>query len=128
MIYLDTSVALAHLLGEDRHPPDALWQRPLVSSRLIEYELFVRLNAKRLTKTHADAAHQLLGRLAVLELSSPVLARALEPFAVEVRTFDALHLASLEFLRSQGIDIELASYDGRMLEAARSLHIPLADC
>jgi hypothetical protein len=27
MIYLDRSVALAHLMAEDRFPPDALWGR-----------------------------------------------------------------------------------------------------
>ena len=40
MIYLDTSVALAHLLAEDRRPPDALWKESLVTSRLLEYELW----------------------------------------------------------------------------------------
>ena len=39
MIYLDTSVALAHLLAEDRLPPVSLWHETLVSSRLLEYEL-----------------------------------------------------------------------------------------
>jgi hypothetical protein len=29
MIYLD--MALAHLLAEDRFPPDTLWHQPLVS-------------------------------------------------------------------------------------------------
>ncbi len=48
MIYLDTSVALAHVLVEDRTPPASLWQEPLVSSRLIEYELWTRIHAKRL--------------------------------------------------------------------------------
>jgi predicted nucleic acid-binding protein len=128
MIYLDTSVALAHLLGEDRHPPEVLWQQTLVASRLLEYELFVRLNAKKLTRTHADAAYQLVGRLALLELSQPVLARAREPFPLELRTLDALHLASLEFLRSQGVELSLASYDTRMLAGARALGIPLAVC
>lgn len=37
MIYLDTSVALAHLLAEDRQPPASLWDETLVSSRLLEY-------------------------------------------------------------------------------------------
>jgi hypothetical protein len=36
MIYLDTSVALAHILVEDRVPPASLWSESLVSSRLIE--------------------------------------------------------------------------------------------
>ncbi len=34
MIYVDSSVVLAHLLGEDRSPPDALWREPVMSSRL----------------------------------------------------------------------------------------------
>ena len=126
MIYLDTSVAIAHLLGEDRHPAAGLWQQSLVASRLLEYELFVRLHARRLTKSHGDAAQQLVARVAMLELSAPVLARALDPFPVELRTLDALHLASLEFLRNQGVDVALASYDARMLAAARALDIPVA--
>ena len=36
MIYLDSSVALAHLLGETRVPPASIWQESLVSSRLLE--------------------------------------------------------------------------------------------
>jgi antitoxin (DNA-binding transcriptional repressor) of toxin-antitoxin stability system len=39
LIYLDSSVALAQLFGEGRSPPDALWQEPLVSSRLLEFEV-----------------------------------------------------------------------------------------
>jgi len=39
VIYLDTSVALAQLLSEDRLPPDRLWSETLVSSRLLEYEI-----------------------------------------------------------------------------------------
>jgi hypothetical protein len=88
----------------------------------------VRLNSRRLGRSQADAAHELVERLALLGLTPPVLARALEPFPVELRTLDALHLASLEFLRSQGLLVSLASYDQRMLEAARALRIPLAAC
>jgi hypothetical protein len=53
-------------------------------------------------------------------------ARALEPFPVTVRTLDALHLASAEFLRSRGQRLELASYDERMVDAARRMDIPVA--
>jgi len=126
VIYVDTSVALAQLLGEDRVPAAALWQQSLVTSRVLQYELFVRLHARRLSKSHGDAAHRLVGRFAVLELSPPVLARALEPFPVVMRTLDALHIASIEFLRGQHIDVSLMSYDTRMLEVARALKIPLA--
>lgn len=126
MIYLDTSVALAHLLCEDRRPPEAMWEQTLVSSRLLEYEVWTRVNAKGLANSHGPAARELVGRLALLELAPPVIGRALEPFRVPVRTLDALHLASLDFLRSRGHRVELASYDDRMLAAALDLGIPTA--
>ena len=127
MIYLDTSVALAQLLAEDARPPAWLWGETLVASRLLEYELWTRLHARKLARSHGDAAHALLGRLALLELAAPVLARALEPFPASVRTLDALHLASLDYLRRNGQSIDLATYDGRMRATAKAMGIRLVD-
>jgi len=127
VIYLDTSVALAHLLAEDRMPAATLWDESLVASRLLEYELWTRLNARKLGRSHGDAARALLGRVALLELAPPVLARVLDPFPIVVRTLDALHLASIEFLRDRGQAVELATYDERLADAARALKIPLAE-
>ncbi len=121
MIYLDTSVALAHLLAEDRVPPAALWDESLVSSRLIEYEIWTRLHARGLDATHGEQARALVGRCALLEMTPVVFARALDAFPVSVRMLDALHLAAFDFLRSRGQDLELASYDPRLLDAARRL-------
>ena len=56
-----------------------------------------------------------------------MLARALEPFASPVRTLDALHLASIEFLRERRQDIKLASYDTRMVTAARRMGIAVVE-
>lgn len=123
MIYLDTSVALAQLLAEDRRPPLALWDEVLVSSRLLEYELWTRVNSRGLTVSHGDSVRTLLGRLAFLELTPLVLSRALDPFPAPVRTLDALHLSSMEFLRSRGQRVELATYDERMQNAALALGI-----
>jgi predicted nucleic acid-binding protein len=125
MIYVDTSVVLAHLLAEDRVPPAAMWDEVLVSSRLLEYEVWTRVHAQRLARSHGELVRQLTGRLAFLELAPPVLARALEAFPVRVRTLDALHLASLQFLRDQGQAVELATYDQRMIDAARRLRVPI---
>jgi len=125
MIYLDTSVALAQLLAEDRVPAPGLWHEPLVSSRLIEYEIWTRLHARGLGRSHGEHARALLARLAIVELVPPVLERALEPFPTAVRTLDALHLASIEFLRRRGQQVALASYDDRMVAAARALGIPV---
>ncbi len=126
MIYLDTSVALAHLLAEDRRPPESLWRQPLVTSRLLEYELWTRLNARGLAASHGEAAHRLLERLAFLELLPNVLARALEPFRVPVRTVDAVHLASMDFLRTVDPHLQLASYDDRLVASARALGVAIA--
>lgn len=123
MIYLDSSVALAYLLAEDRFPPDELWDEQLVSSRLLECEIWNRINARRLQSSHGDAARNLIGRVAMIEMVGPVLKRALQPFPVAVRTLDAIHLAALEFVRAQKQDVLLASYDDRLLAAARLLGI-----
>jgi hypothetical protein len=121
LIYVDTSVALAHLLAEDRRPPADLWTHTLVSSRLLEHELWTRIHARGLTKSHAEATQALTGRVAFLELIGEVLVRARARFPSPVRTLDALHLASIHFLREQGQEVSLASYDERMLTAARKL-------
>ena len=125
MIYLDTSVALAHLLGEDAGPPDALWNETLVSSRLLEYELWTRVHARGLGTSHGADARALLDRVAMAELSPLVLARAMEPFPLPVRTLDAMHLATLDFLRGQGQRVQLATYDRRMADVARRWRVPL---
>ena len=125
MIYLDTSVLLAQLLAEDCRPPARLWSETLVSSRLLEYETWNRLHARNLAGSHGEAARGVLGRLAFLELSPPVLNRALEAFPVPVRTLDGLHLASLDYLRRQAQSVELASYDRRMTAAACAMDIPV---
>lgn len=125
MIYVDTSVVLAQLLAEDRRPPVSLWTSSLVTSRLTEYETWVRLNGRGLASSHGEAARELLARLALIELAPPVLARALEPFPAPVRTLDALHLASIALLRERRLSVRLATYDARMRVAAEALGIPM---
>ncbi len=125
MIYVDTSVLLAALLAEDRHPDDEFWTGTLVSSRLLEYQTWVRLHARRLAKSHGEDARTLIGRVALLELISPVVSRVLEPFPVPVRTLDALHLASAEFLQRRDAAIRLATYDPRLSSAAEAIGITL---
>ena len=123
MIYLDTSVALATILSEDRTPPADLWHQQLVSSRLLTYEVWVRLHAQGLGSSHSDQTSAVIGRIAFVELDARVLARAIEPFPLPVRTLDALHLATLAYLRHQGHAVELASYDDRMIDVARRMQI-----
>jgi predicted nucleic acid-binding protein len=126
VIYLDSSVLLASVFREPRSPHDSLWDQDLTSSRLLIYEVWTRLNAYGLAPSHADRAQARLDRVNFVELGDWVLARALEPFPIALRTLDALHVATMVFLRRQADPVELASYDGRLTAAAQALGIPLA--
>ena len=127
MIYLDSSVVLAYVLDEDRAPPESLWTRLLTSSRLLQFETWNRLHALDRGRSHGDDARRLIDQVDLLELTPEVLARALDPFPVPVRTLDGLHLASIEFLRAHGQRPELATYDDRLARAAGALGIPILD-
>src|SRR5262245_25050494 len=111
VIYIDSSVVLARLFAEDRAPAEDLWEEPLVASRLLQFEVWNRVHARALERSHGEDVRAILGHIGFIELTPLVLARALEPFPTRVRPLDALHLATAEFLRSQGQRVELASYD-----------------
>ena len=127
MIYLDSSVAIATVFGERRQPPDRLWDNLLVASRLLEYEIIVRINARGLGSAAVAAARRLLSGVQLIGLDERTLARALHPFPVPVRTLDALHLATMDLLRVEGATLELASYDERLSAAAEALGFMLAE-
>ena len=126
MIYLDTSVALAQVFDEKVAPPAALWREALISNRLLVYEFWNRVHARRLPPAQMEEAGALLAAISFVELTPPVLARALEPFPVAVATLDGMHLATIEYLRGRGAAVELASYDKRLLAAADTLGIKRA--
>jgi hypothetical protein len=127
VIYVDSSIALARLLSEVRSPSEAVWREHLVSSRLLEYEVWNRIHAYRLTDTHGGNTSDLLALVNMLDMTRPVLARALTPFPVPLRTLDGLHLATAEYLYRQDGSLELGSYDEDMKLAATALGIPLAE-
>jgi predicted nucleic acid-binding protein len=126
VIYLDSSVVLAHLLMESRRPPRSLWQESLASSRLLQYEVWNRIYAYADRPSHTIEVRGTLARIYLIEMSDEVLARAMLPFPIVVRTLDALHLSTAMSLMSGGEAVELASYDNRLLGAARALGIAIA--
>ena len=127
MIYVDASVVLAYLLAEDRRPADGLWDGTLIASRLLEYEIRTKLHTRKLAESHGEATQTIIGRIALLELSPVVLARALAGFPITIRTLDALHLASIDFLRRPGQSVELLTHDRRMADAARAMGVPVIE-
>ena len=126
MIYLDTSVALAELFAEDRRPAPEFWKGQLVSSRLLEYELWTRVHGRRAAATHGEAVREILAAVAFVELAPTVLERAVEPFPVPIRTLGAIHLATALFLAGRRQGVMVATYDERMRAAARAVGLGLA--
>ena len=127
MIYLDTSVALAELFAEDRRPAPEFWRGELVSSRLLEYELWTRVHGRRAAASHGEAVREILAAVAFVELAPTVLERAVEPFPVPVRTLDAMHLATALFLAGRRQGVKVATYDERMRGAARAVGLGVAE-
>jgi predicted nucleic acid-binding protein len=126
VIYLDTSVVLAQLLNEGRQPPLSLWSAAKTSSRLLEYEIIVRLNALELPTASINAASDFLKSVKLIDLDAAALSRALQPFPVPLRTLDAIHLSTVLFLQGRGLKLKLATYDKRLARAAKAVGIALA--
>jgi hypothetical protein len=70
-----------------------------VSSQLLEYEVWNRMHAYGLGRSHASEAQALFIRVDLIEMTAAVLARALEPFPIRVRTLDGLQLATVDGLK-----------------------------
>jgi hypothetical protein len=105
--------------------PDALWKERLVSSRLLEYEVWNQILARGLAQALGNQTQEMMDLIEFTEMRRSVLSRALEPFPVSLRTLDSLHLASLAHLHTRDRSVVLASYDKRIVAAAESLAIAL---
>ena len=127
LIYIDSSVVLAAILDEQVQPPAWLWERPLVSSRLLVHEVWNRVHAYGKADVVGTDVRVALGRIAIVGLDDAPLARSLSPFPIAVRTLDGLHLSTLAHVRGTRGPVELATYDHRMADAAQALGFPLAD-
>jgi uncharacterized protein len=119
--YLDTSafVKLVRSEPESQALRRELVGRELVSSALLSVE--GRRAASRYGELAVRRARTALTAITLLALDEPVLdaAGALDP--LELRSLDALHLASALTL---GEDLErLYCYDGRLTDAARARDI-----
>ena len=124
-VYLDSSVALAHVLAEPRRPHVSLWGESLIASRLLAYESWVVINQRGLAQSHGEVLRSLLGRVAMLEPVEPIVGTVVTPGGSAPRTLDALHLASMRFLVEHGQDVRLATYDRRLATIAETAGIPL---
>jgi hypothetical protein len=127
MIYVDSSVVLAQVLSEDVRPVPSFWSPyGLASSRLTEFECWVRVHAYGKAETHGAMLGEVLAALDLVSLDESACARCRAPFPTPVRTLDAVHLAAADFLRLRGFSVQIATYDARMQEAAAAMGFGLA--
>jgi uncharacterized protein len=121
-IYLDSSAIVKLAV---REPESAALRRylrgrrPRVSSALARAEVMRALLGKG--EAARKAGRRVLGDLDLLRLNHRVLDLAGELLPFELRTLDAIHLATAQRL---GVDLgRLCTYDGRMRDAAEELGI-----
>ena len=97
---------------------------------MTEVECLRTLDRLRITEGFADlqaaerraAVYDVLARLAIIDLTRPVLERAGQPLPVSLGTLDALHLASALLWREHMAEpVVLATHDARLGAAARAL-------
>jgi uncharacterized protein len=130
VIYLDTaaivkvirveteSAALVHWLNEQSG-------QPLVASALVEIELPGALRRSQPEVLGLVAA--VLSRLHRVDINAAVRATAAAYIEPTLRTLDAIHLATAEFLVASGLQLTaFVTYDKRLAEAAARMGLPVA--
>ena len=126
--YVDSSVLLRLVLGEPDHLRawDAI--EP-ISSALLRVECLRAVQRYRQMgaiddQTVAERRQAILDavkRFRLVDVSPAVLMRAADPFPVHVATLDAIHLATALEVRAELEDIDFATHDRKLADAARSL-------
>lgn len=130
MKYVDAS-ALLRILFQEKGPAVPLRTGDrVVASRIVSVETFRAVDRERLLG-HLDDAETaikrkelgtILGMLDLLPVDEAVIERAQRSFVVNVRTLDAIHVASAEVLLAEapGEPLEFWTHDERQATAARS--------
>lgn len=124
MIYLDSSALLKLLFEESESAALALWiserpGSPKVSSELAKAEV-VRA-ARRLDPNAVPTARALVSQLDLIRLNSGLIDGAADIGAPQLRTLDAIHLAS--GLSVRGELTAFVAYDNRLVTAAEAAGI-----
>jgi len=128
--YVDASALLRILFTEPGPAMPLVQGERVVSSELVEVEVFRAVDRERLLGNLDDAQtavkrKELTDLLAMLDLAAvdtAVVERAKSPFAVNVRALDAVHVATAEVLSGEagGEHVEFWTHDDRQAIAALS--------
>lgn len=127
--YVDSSVLLRKVLRQSGSLKEWRAIRTGVASALVETECLRTLDRLRLRASLSDrdlarrreAVFRLLESMEVVEVTSPVLARAAQPLPTELGTLDAIHLATaLLWSERIGAGLVMATHDVALGTAARA--------
>jgi len=125
MFYADTSALVKLAVLEAETGALRTWlatgQSDLATSDLARTELLRAV--RRAAPSAAGAARDVLSRIMLISATAEILDDAARLDPVELRSLDAVHLASALAL---GDDLEgLITYDDRLGDAARALGVPV---
>jgi len=128
-VYVDSSVLIRLLFGQ----PNAFARWPQVtqaiSSELVRVECLRTIDRTAIRGQLTDetvaqyrsAALDLFDRLTLVPISSVILGRAAEPFPTSLGTLDAIHLATALQASPEFDPLLVATHDGELAMAARSV-------
>lgn len=126
MIYLDSSALVKLVFDESESSALADWlverDVPKLSSEIATIELI--RTCRRYNPGAVGAAHQLLAGLDLIALSGEVIEAAAEAAPIELRSLDAIHLASALSV-AEGL-AAFVVYDNRLAAAAADGGLPVA--
>jgi predicted nucleic acid-binding protein len=125
-VYFDSSIVLRVVLGERGQLAE--WSRTseAVTSEITRVECVRVLDRLRVSSGMPDrelarrrgTALKVLSGIEQVRLNRAVLSRAADPFPTQIRTLDALHLASALLFRARFPAMRFATHDADLAAAA----------
>jgi predicted nucleic acid-binding protein len=131
--YFESSVILRVVLGERGRLSEWSKTSDAVTSEITRVECLRTLDRLRLVGGMADrelarrraTVLDVLTGFDLVRVNRAVLERASDPFPTQIRTLDALHLASALLLRTRFGALRFATHDADLAAAARSEGLPV---
>jgi len=125
--YIDSSVVLRIVFGEER--PLAEWHlvRRAISSVLLHVECRRAVDRERITSRHfeqvalyRDALMQTFETFEFIDVTDDVISLAAQAMPIVIRTLDAIHLATaLDWQRRERKDFVFMTHDTQLADATR---------
>jgi uncharacterized protein len=132
--YVDSSILLRLVLGEREALSSWAAIDQAVSSELVRVECLRTIDRARLRLglDDADVAYrraallEVIDRLALVPLMTPVLDRAAEPFPTSLGSLDAIHLATALLVRDEFEELVFATHDRELALGAQAMGFEVA--